>query len=108
MTIRFLHAADVHLGYVQYGSKDRFNDFSKVFLHIVDDAVRREVDFVLLAGDLFEKRKVDPLAMRVAIQGLQRLRDAGIPVLRIGMSGAHRMDEKNSLFPSISCTPLQF
>ncbi len=81
--MRFIHAADIHLGYQQYGSKERFNDFSKVFLHIVDQALREKVDFVLLAGDLFEKRKVDPLAMRAAIEGLTRLRDAKIPVVAV-------------------------
>jgi len=83
MAITFLHAADIHLGYQQYGSEERFDDFSKVFLHIVDQALNRDVDFVLLAGDLFEKRKVNPLAMRVAISGLERLRNAGIPVLAV-------------------------
>jgi DNA repair exonuclease SbcCD nuclease subunit len=39
--MKFLHAADVHLGYQQYGSKERFNDFSKAFLHIVSPAARR-------------------------------------------------------------------
>ena len=83
MAITFLHAADIHLGYQQYGSVARFNDFSKVFFHIVDQAIDRSVDFVLLSGDLFHKRKVDPLAMRAAIQGLGALRDAGIPVLAV-------------------------
>jgi DNA repair exonuclease SbcCD nuclease subunit len=27
--MKFLHAADVHLGYQQYGSKERFNDFRR-------------------------------------------------------------------------------
>ena len=26
--MRFMHAADIHLGYQQHGSKDRLNDFS--------------------------------------------------------------------------------
>lgn len=81
--MRFLHAADIHLGYQQYGSKERFDDFSRVFLHIVDQAVDAPVDLVLLAGDLFEKRTVDPLAMRVAIEGLAQLREASIPVLAV-------------------------
>jgi exonuclease SbcD len=81
--MKFIHAADMHLGYQQYGSQERFNDFSRVFLHIVDQAVERDVDFVLLAGDLFHERKVDPMAMRVAIQGLQTLRDAEISVLAV-------------------------
>ena len=81
--MRFMHFADIHLGYQQYNSQDRFNDFSQVFLHIVKQAVEQQVDFVLLAGDLFEKRTVDPLAMRVAIEGLSMLRDAGIPVVAV-------------------------
>jgi exonuclease SbcD len=81
--MRFLHVADIHLGYQQYGSKARFDDFSKAFLHIVGQAVDAPVDFLLLAGDLFEKRAVDPLAMRVAIEGLGTLREAGIPVLAV-------------------------
>ena len=75
--------ADLHLGYQQYGLKERFNDFGRVFIRIVDQAIARNVDFVLLAGDLFEKRSVEPMAMRQAIAGLSALRDAGIPVLAI-------------------------
>lgn len=81
--MRFMHIADVHLGYQQYGSKERFNDFSHVFLHVTDQAIEQQVDFVLLAGDLFEKRTVDPLAMRVAIEGLEKLKKASIPVLAV-------------------------
>jgi DNA repair protein SbcD/Mre11 len=81
--MHFLHIADVHLGYQQYGLKDRFNDFSRAFLHLVDDACDQAVDFVLLAGDLFHKRTVDPLAMRVAIAGLEQLQEAGISVLAV-------------------------
>jgi exonuclease SbcD len=81
--MRFMHVADIHLGYQQYGSKERFDDFSHAFFHIVDQATEQQVDFVLIAGDLFEKRTVDPLAMRVAIEGFRRLRDAGIPVIAV-------------------------
>jgi DNA repair protein SbcD/Mre11 len=81
--MRFMHIADVHLGYQQYGSKERFNDFSAVFLHIVEQAIAQQVAFLLVAGDLFEKRTVDPLAMRVAVEGLRMLQEAGIPVLAV-------------------------
>ena len=81
--MRFMHIADIHLGYQQYGSKERFNDFGRVFEHIVERAIRERVAFVLLAGDLFEKRTVDPLAMRVAIDGFRRLREAAIPVVAV-------------------------
>ncbi|MBN1260726.1 MAG: AAA family ATPase, partial [Anaerolineae bacterium] len=55
--MHFLHIADIHLGYQQYGLSERFNDFSHAFLHLIDEALARQVDFVLLAGDLFEKRR---------------------------------------------------
>ena len=83
MFVKFIHTADIHLGYQQYGRKERFDDFSRVFLHITSQAIEHQVDFVLLSGDLFEKRTVEPLAMRVAIEGLQALREANIPVLAV-------------------------
>ena len=79
----FIHTADIHLGYQQYGSRDRFYDFCQVFLTIVERAIEQQVDFILLAGDLFEKRTVDPESMRVAIEGLRLLREAGIPVVAV-------------------------
>ena len=54
-----------------------------VFLHLVEQAIDQQVDFLLVAGDLFEKRTVDPLAMRVAVEGLRMLREAGIPVVAV-------------------------
>lgn len=83
MPITFMHIADIHLGYQQYGLQERFDDFSRAFLNLVEQAIARQVNFVLLAGDLFEKRTVDPLAMRVAIEGLTQLYEAGIPVLAV-------------------------
>lgn len=81
--MRFMHVADIHLGYQQYNSRERFDDFSHVFLHIVEQAIEQKVAFLLIAGDLFEKRTVDPLAMRVAIEGLQMLQQAEIPVVAV-------------------------
>lgn len=81
--MRFMHIADIHLGYQQYGLKERFNDFSKVFLYLIEEAIDRQVDAVLIGGDLFEKRTVEPLAMQVAIAGLDQLRAASIPALAV-------------------------
>ena len=78
--MKFLHIADIHLGFEQYGVRERFNDFSRTFLWLMNFAREQEVDFVVLAGDLFHKRTVDPLAMRVAIHGLSL---PGCPVIAI-------------------------
>ena len=83
MKFKFLHFSDAHLGYQQYNSKDRFNDFGRVFLHIVDQAIERRVDFVISGGDLFQKRSIDPPTLLQAIAGLSRLKERGIPVYAV-------------------------
>jgi DNA repair exonuclease SbcCD nuclease subunit len=85
VTIRFLHVSDVHLGYQQYGSETRFDDFFRAFDQVVDAACRPSprTDFLLIAGDLFHKRTVDPVTLFRATQALIKLRNAGVPVLAI-------------------------
>jgi exonuclease SbcD len=83
MRASFIHVADTHLGNEQYGVRERFNDFSRAFWHIVNEAIARRVDFVVIAGDLFNKRAIDALTLIHAIEGLRRLKDARIPVIAI-------------------------
>lgn len=83
MRASFLHIADTHLGYEQYGVHERFNDFSRALWNIVDDAIEKRVDFVLIAGDLFNKRAIDARTLIHAIQGLEKLKQRNIPVLAI-------------------------
>lgn len=83
MRCRFLHLSDVHLGYQQYNHKERFNDFGRAFEYIVRRALEEQVDFVLLAGDLFHKRSIDPLTLLQAVTMLDMLKEEGIPVLAI-------------------------
>ena len=63
--MRFMHIADIHLGYQQYGLTERFNDFGRMFLHLVDVALAEKVNFVLLAGDLSAPPSL-------AIEGMRR------------------------------------
>ena len=83
MKTRFLHFADCHLGYKQYNNKERYNDFARAFLDVINRALAEEVDFVVLAGDLFQKRAIDALTLRQAVQGLWRLQEAGIPCIAV-------------------------
>ncbi len=96
MKCKFLHLSDVHLGYQQYNHKERFNDFGRAFLHIVDEAVAEQVDFVILGGDLFQKRAVDPPTLLQAIGGLSRLKEAGIPV--VAVEGNHERAHYRDVF----------
>jgi DNA repair exonuclease SbcCD nuclease subunit len=81
---RFLHLADVHLGFAKYDSPERTKDF----FFALQDALERyalepQVDFVLIAGDLFEQRQVLPATLNQAQLCLSMLQEAGIPVLAI-------------------------
>jgi DNA repair protein SbcD/Mre11 len=83
MRATFVHTADNHLGYEQYGLKERFNDFARAFLTVVDGAIERRADAFIIAGDLFNKRAIDAMTLMQAQAGLQRLKDAGIPAIAI-------------------------
>ncbi len=89
MKCKFLHLSDVHLGYQQYNHKERFNDFGRAFLHVVNQAVAERVDFVILGGDLFQKRAIDPPTLVQAMEGLGRLKEAGIPVAAVEGNHEH-------------------
>lgn len=89
MRCRFLHFGDVHLGFQQYGSKERFNDFTRAYMDVIRRAIDARVDFVIMAGDLFQKRTIDALTLRSAMAGLERLAQAGIPC--IGVEGNHEL-----------------
>ncbi len=83
MQASFIHIADTHLGYEQYGVRERFNDFSRAFWDIMDEAANRPVDFVVIAGDLFNKRAIDAQTLIHAIEGLKKLKEQHIPVIAI-------------------------
>ena len=83
MRASFIHVADTHLGYEQYGVRERFNDFSRAFWDILGEAAQRPVDFVVIAGDLFNKRAIDALTLIHAIEGLKKLKERHIPVIAI-------------------------
>jgi len=81
---RFLHVADVHLGFDRYDNSVRTKDFYLAFEDALEKyAIGQQVDFVLIAGDLFEHRMIQPNILNQAQLCLQLLKDANIPVLAI-------------------------
>ena len=94
---RFLHIADIHLGIRRYNLPDRTNDFFRAWQEVIERyAIGRQVDFVLIAGDLFDRRNVDPQAANHAMIMLRKLESARIPVLVI--EGNHDSHEFTSRF----------
>jgi len=83
---RFLHVADVHLGFNKYRQENpaRTLDFFTAFDSSIERyALQASVDFVLIAGDLFEERLITPGILNQAECVLEKLKDADIPVLAI-------------------------
>ena len=73
----------MHLGNQQYNLSRRFNDFGQAFLDAVDLAIERDVDAVVIAGDLFHKASVEPKTLLLAEEGLKRLQAQSIQTLAV-------------------------
>lgn len=97
---KFLHIADVHLGisrYRRYGTADRTRDFFLAWSDTIEKyALGTGVDFVIIAGDFFDTRRVEPQAMNHAMYCLKKLQDAKIPVIVI--EGNHDQRESTNNF----------
>jgi DNA repair protein SbcD/Mre11 len=83
----FVHAADLHLGYAQYGLEVRRQDFDKAFNELVDKTIELKPDFMIIAGDLFHQPRPSNVTLENAIKSFKRLRDVEIPVLTV--DGSH-------------------
>ncbi|MBA3768096.1 MAG: exonuclease SbcCD subunit D [Acidobacteria bacterium] len=82
--MKFLHVADIHLGCRRYNLEERTKDFFRAWYDVITNhAIPNKVDFMLIAGDFFDRRNIDPQAMNHAVAGLELLREAGIPVVAI-------------------------
>ncbi|MFH7243124.1 MAG: exonuclease SbcCD subunit D [Spirulina sp.] len=81
---RFLHIADIHLGFDRYSSPERTKDFFRALKETLERyAIQENVDFVVIAGDLFEHRNIKPATLNQAQLCLQALQKANIPVFAI-------------------------
>jgi exonuclease SbcD len=83
----FVHAADLHLGYAQYGLETRRQDFDDAFKELVDKTIELRPDFMIIAGDLFHQARPSNNTLENTIRSFKRLKDAGIPVLTV--DGSH-------------------
>jgi DNA repair protein SbcD/Mre11 len=81
---RFLHVADVHLGFDHYDCRERTKDFYLAFADALQrHAIEAKVDFVVIAGDLFEHRMIQPAILSQAKDCFEQLKAAGIPAIAI-------------------------
>lgn len=89
-TMRIAHITDTHLGYRALSRNDpatgrnqRTVDFEQALERVIDDILKRDVDVILHAGDVFHHTRPTWQTLRHFIQQFRRIEKAGIPTLVI-------------------------
>lgn len=86
--LTFIHAADLHLGAPFRGLRALSEPWAARLLsaipeaydRVVEAAVRRKVDFVVISGDIFDSARASYADYLHFFEGLKRLGQQGIPV----------------------------
>lgn len=89
--VTFIHAADLHLGAPMRGLRALSPEWAErvraaigeAYGRVVQAALDRAVDFVLIAGDMFDTACSSYADYRLFFRGLERLSEAGIPVFMV-------------------------
>lgn len=84
---RVIHTGDTHIGYRQYHSTRRRQDFIDAFECVVTDAIADDVDAVVHAGDLFHDSRPELSDIVETVSILRKLASHSIPFL--GVVGNH-------------------
>lgn len=80
---KFLHVDDVHIGRERLEGTLPSQDFADAFNQSVEAAVAEKVAFVLIAGDFFDRSRIEPNHLTEGEAGLKRLQSVGIPAVAI-------------------------
>ena len=83
--MKYAHLADLHLG--SWRDDKMRNLSTKAFLTAIDDCIKKEVDFILFAGDLFNTSLPNLDTLKIVTKKLKELQDKNIPVYAI--AGSH-------------------
>lgn len=86
--MKILHCSDIHLGRRPLGPRSeysdlRFSDYYKVFLETIEDAVKKNVDIMLISGDLFDRKELIPEVLERTENLFKILKDNNITVILI-------------------------
>lgn len=91
------HAADIHLGYAQYGLGEREMDIYEAFEELVEAVRKEKPDLLLIAGDLFDSPRPPIRALMRARELLGRLRLSGVRICHV--IGDHEIPKRVKDFP---------
>ncbi|KHO49014.1 hypothetical protein COT60_02805 [Candidatus Pacearchaeota archaeon CG09_land_8_20_14_0_10_30_9] len=93
--VNFAHFADVHLGGWRQGPMQDLNFMA--FQKVVKTCIERKVDFVLIAGDLFDSAYPPIEILKETFAEFKKLKDAKIPVFIIAGSHDYSISGKTFL-----------
>ncbi|MBS3084491.1 exonuclease SbcCD subunit D [Candidatus Pacearchaeota archaeon] len=83
--VHFAHFADVHLGGWRQGPMQDLNFIA--FQKVIDTCILRKVEFILIAGDLFDSAYPPIETLKETFAEFRKLKEAKIPVFII--AGSH-------------------
>lgn len=92
--VHFAHFADVHLGSWRQGPMQDLNFMA--FQKVVETCIERKVDFILIAGDLFDSAYPPIEILKETFAEFKKLKDAKIPVFVI--AGSHDYSASGKTF----------
>ncbi len=93
--MKFAHLADCHLGGWRHPELSRLNFES--FKFALEKSKKEKVDFVLIAGDLFDSAYPPIETIKDAFNEFRKLKEAGIPVFIIAGSHDYSVSGKSFL-----------
>ncbi len=93
--MKFIHLADCHLGSWNIPELNQLNFES--FQYVIDTSIKEKVDFVLIAGDLFDSAYPSIDILKSAFNEFRKLREEDIPVFIIAGSHDYSVSGKTFL-----------
>lgn len=96
--LKILHTSDWHLGR-GLGNYELHDDQADAIRFIVDQAIERQVDVFIVAGDVFDRGTPPPVAIRLLNEALTRLYEAGI--VSIITAGNHDSADRLSAYANL-------
>jgi exonuclease SbcD len=92
--VKFAHFADCHLGSWRQQELQDLN--FKSFQKAVEKSIEEKVDFILMAGDLFDSAYPPIEILKETFSEFKKIKDAGIPVYLI--AGSHDFSASGKTF----------
>lgn len=90
--------SDLHLGYRQYGLREREEDFYDAYNNIIVQMIGEGVDLVINCGDTFDSANPSPKAISEFSRGLLALTENNIKILNV--VGNHTMLQVKNHYPA--------